>query len=299
MLPTQNISLTLGQLIKAKLQDYKMLVKLNLSLMVVASSVVGYWIVPGMHFNVLNFTLLFLGGLLITGAANASNEIIELQTDKLMKRTATRPLPAGRMSVTEAVIFASIALILGLAILWIQFNLLTAFLSLFSYVLYVLAYTPLKKVSNINVFVGAIPGAMPALIGWAAATNNLSTGAWCLFALQFLWQFPHFWSIAWLAHDDYTAAGLKMLPTNSKDNNFTALQCVYYTLAILTFSILPKLVGITGWVAVILIALASLYFLYRAVNFLKTNKDKEARLLMFASFFYLPIVYVALIIDKI
>jgi heme o synthase len=299
LIQEQNISLSIGQILKAKLHDYKLLIKLNLSLMVVASSVVGYWIAPNIKFNLFDFVTLFIGGLLVTGAANASNEIIEISTDKLMKRTSTRPLPTGRMSVKEAVIFASIALISGIAILWIKFNLLAAFLSLFSYVIYVIAYTPLKKISNINVFVGAIPGAMPALIGWAAATNNLSTGAWVLFALQFLWQFPHFWSIAWLAHDEYTKAGLKMLPTNSKENKFTALQCVYYTIAILSFSILPKLVGVTGWWAVVLIALASIYFLYRAINFLKTNNDKEARLLMFASFIYMPAVYFALIIDKI
>jgi heme o synthase len=284
---------------KQKLQDYKLLIKLNLSLMVVFSSMVGYWVAPNVSFKLWDSVLLFLGGLLVTGSANACNEIMEQNTDKLMKRTATRPLPTGRMSQTEAMIFAAVALITGITILWIQFNLLAAFISLISFVIYVLAYTPLKRISNINVFVGAIPGALPALIGWSAATGTVSTGGWALFALQFLWQFPHFWSIAWLAHDDYTNAGLKMLPTGSKENRFTSMQCVHYTIAILTLSVLPKLVGITGWWAVVLITLASIYFLARAILFFKHNDNITAKKLMFASFFYLPIVYIALLIDKV
>jgi heme o synthase len=297
---TKNITTGWGLAqVKQKLQDYKMLIKLNLSLMVVFSSMVGYWVSPNvLGIDWVNAIILFAGGLCVTGAANACNEIMELHTDKLMKRTSTRPIPTGRMSVGEAMIFATVALIVGLALLWINFNLLTAFLSLASFVLYVLAYTPLKRISNINVFVGAIPGAMPALIGWCAANNNLAIGAWVLFILQFMWQFPHFWSIAWLAHDDYTAAGLKMLPTNSKDNRFTSMQCVHYTIALLSLSVLPVLLHLTGWWAVAIIALGGLYFVYRAILFYKHNDNPSARQLMFASFFYLPIVYIALLIDK-
>jgi heme o synthase len=282
-----------------KLKDYKALVKLNLSLMVVFSSIVGYWAAPETSFNVVNFILLFLGGLLVTGAANACNEIIEQSTDKLMRRTADRPLPSGRMSNTEAVGFAVFSLIGGLAILWSQFNLLCAFISLVSFVLYVLAYTPLKKVSSINVFVGAIPGALPALIGWSAATNSVSLGGWSLFILQFLWQFPHFWAIAWVAYDDYKNAGLKMLPSENKQSNFTSIQCLYYTFALLLCSGLPFMTGVTGLWAVLLIVIASLWFLYRAFQFYKENSDSKARGLMFASFIYLPIVYLAFFIDKI
>jgi heme o synthase len=282
-----------------KLKDYKALIKLNLSLMVVFSSVVGYWVALETSFNLLNFLLLFLGGLLVTGAANACNEIMEQSTDKLMKRTADRPLPAGRMSNTEAVGFAVFSLIGGLAILWSQFNLLCAFISLVSFVLYVLAYTPLKKVSPINVFVGAIPGALPALIGWSAATNSVSLGGWSLFTLQFLWQFPHFWAIAWVAYDDYKNAGLKMLPSENKESNFTSIQCLYYTFALLLCSGLPFMTRVTGLWAVLLIVIAALWFLYRAIQFYKDNSDQRARALMFASFIYLPIVYLAFFIDKI
>jgi protoheme IX farnesyltransferase len=281
-----------------KLQDYKQLIKLNLSLMVVLSSVIGYWVAPNVGFEPLNMFILFIGGLLVTGAANACNEVWEQDTDALMKRTSNRPLPSGRMSCTEAVSFAVLSLALGLALLWWKFNLLCAFISLVSFVLYVLAYTPLKKVSPINVFVGAIPGALPALIGWSAATGTVSLGGWSLFALQFLWQFPHFWSIAWLAHDEYKKAGMKMLPTNTKDNNTTSLQCVQYTIVLMAFSIMPFLTHITNWRASALIALAGAGFLYKAIQFYKTNQDAQARQLMFASFIYLPAVYIALIIDK-
>jgi heme o synthase len=266
--------------------------------MVVFSSVIGYWAAPETTFNFLKFFYLFIGGLLVTGAANACNEIMEQQTDKLMKRTANRPLPSGRMSNLEAVSFAVFALISGLAILWYQFNLLAAFISLASFVLYVLAYTPLKKVSSINVFVGAIPGALPALIGWSAATNSVSIGGWSLFLLQFLWQFPHFWAIAWVAFDDYKAAGLKMLPTADKSSNFTSIQCVYYTFALLLCSAFPYMTNVTGMWSIGIIGLAACWFLWKAILFYKANSDIKARGLMFASFIYLPIVYIAFLIDK-
>jgi heme o synthase len=282
-----------------KAKDYKQLIKLNLSVMVVFSSVVGFWIAPNVGFEPLKMFWLFLGGMLVTGAANACNEVWEQNTDALMNRTATRPIPAGRMSNTEAIAFAVFALIAGLAILVFKFNILSAFISLISFVLYVLAYTPLKKITPINVFVGAIPGALPALIGWSAATGSVSIGGWSLFALQFLWQFPHFWSIAWLAFDDYKKAGLKMLPTNTKETNYTSIQCVHYTAVLMIFSLMPYLTGVTGWLAPILIIGASAWFLYKAILFSKSNSDAEARKLMFASFIYLPAVYLALIIDKI
>lgn len=299
MNPSIDTTNSTKQFLIAKVKDYKALIKLNLSLMVVFSSIVGYWIAPQTSFSVVNFSLLFLGGLLVTGAANACNEIMEQNTDLLMRRTADRPLPSGRMSNAEAAIFAFVALFAGLGILWYQFNLLSAFISLISFVLYVLAYTPLKKISPINVFIGAIPGALPALIGWSAATDSLSLGGWALFALQFIWQFPHFWAIAWVAFDDYKKAGLKMLPTDNKESRYTSVQCLYYTLALLLCSGLPFLFNIAGLWSVVLISLAGIWFLYRAVQFYQDNSDAKARALMFASFVYLPVVYLAFFIDKI
>jgi heme o synthase len=298
LIQDQNISLSIGATIVQKAKDYKQLVKLNLSLMVVFSSVVGFWIAPNIGFEPMRMLWLFLGGMCVTAAANACNEVWEQHTDKLMKRTATRPLPAGRMDNSEAVGFAVASLSLGLGILWYQFNILSAFISLISFVIYVLAYTPLKRISPINVFVGAIPGALPALIGWSAATGSVSLGGWTLFALQFLWQFPHFWAIGWLGFDDYKKAGLKMLPVNNKDSNYTSMQCVQYTAVLMVFSIMPWMTNITGWIAPIIIATAAAWFLHKAIRFFKTNQDAEARQLMFASFIYLPVVYIALIIDK-
>ncbi len=294
-----NISFNIIHFLAEKLKDYKQLVKFNLSLMVVFSSLIGYYVAPNVGLDLVPLLWLFMGGMLVTGAANASNEVWEQNTDKLMKRTSTRPIPTGRMSNMEAIGFATFALIAGLAIMWWKFNVLTAFVSLISYVIYVLAYTPLKRISAVNVFVGAIPGALPALIGWAAATNTLSIGGWSLFALQFLWQFPHFWAIGWLAFDDYKNAGLKMLPTPTKDSNYTSIQCIYYTVALLVLSLFPFFAGVTGWVAPIIIAIAGVWFLYKAIQFYRTNNDAEARKLMFASFIYLPVVYLAFFIDKI
>jgi heme o synthase len=294
----KQLKLSVYDIVLQKLKDYKALVKLNLSLMVMFSSLVGYYAAPNTGFDIVNLLWLALGGMLVIGASNACNEVWEQNTDALMKRTATRPLPSGRMDNTEAVGFATLALFSGIGILWWKFNVLTAFLSLVSFVIYVLAYTPLKRISPINVLVGAIPGALPCLIGWTAATNQLSFGGYALFAIQFLWQFPHFWSIAWLAHDDYNKAGLKMLPSEDKSTNYTSIQCVFYTIAIVACSILPYLANVTSWKAPIIIGLAGLWFLYKAIGFYKTNEDASARKLMFASFIYLPIVYLAFLIDK-
>ncbi len=282
-----------------KLKDYKQLVKLNLTLLVVIGSVVGYLIVPGIGFSLAKVLYLFVGGFLVTAAANACNEVFEMHSDAFMKRTAVRPLPTNRMSSTEALVFAFVALLLGSIILYWQFNLPTTLLSILSFSLYVMLYTPLKKMSSICVFVGAFPGALPVLIGWVAGANNISIAGLTLFLIQFLWQFPHFWSIAWLGAEDYEKAGLKMLPSKDKKSKFTAMQTVFYTFALLLMSLMPKLTGLTNWLGVAIIAIAGLWFLYKAILFYKTNQNAEAKQLMFASFLYLPIVYVALLIDKI
>ncbi len=197
----QNITLGMQMLIRQKLKDYQQLMKLSLSMLVVMSSLVGYAMVPDLEVTLLNILWLFLGGTLVTAAANASNQLLESKSDKIMKRTMNRPLPDMRMGQLEAFIFIGVCLVAGVCILYFFFNKLSAVLSLISFLMYVFAYTPLKKVSSISVLVGAIPGSMPCLIGWAAATNHIgSIAAWTLFIIQFFWQFPHFWSIAWLAH---------------------------------------------------------------------------------------------------
>jgi protoheme IX farnesyltransferase len=281
-----------------KLKDYQQLMKLNLSMLVVSSSVVGYVIVPELKVEFWPLLLLFLGGLLVTSAANASNEILEVDTDKIMKRTQIRPLPAARMNRTEAIIFSILTLCIGLAILY-TFNLKSALLALFCYVLYVFVYTPLKKISPISVFVGAFPGSLPCLIGWVAATDHMgSIAAWTLFIIQFFWQFPHFWAIAWIGHEDYEKAGMKMLPSQGKVGQFTASQCVLYSAILIPMSALPMVAGLGGWISVIGLIGGASWMLYKSILFLKDTSDANARQVMFSSFVYLPVVLITLVVDK-
>ena len=281
-----------------KLNDYKQLMKLNLSMLVVFSSVVGYIIVPSLEVKLGPLFMLFLGGLLVTAAANSSNEIIERHTDALMKRTKNRPLPDSRMSILEAILFTFITLFGGLLILY-TFNIKAALLALASYILYAFVYTPLKRKSSISVLVGAIPGSLPCLIGWVAATNEMtSMASWTLFIIQFFWQFPHFWAIAWIGHEDYEKAGMKMLPGNGKVGYFTAAQCVLYSAILIPLSALPMVAGIGGWISVVGLLLAGSWLLYNSALFFKDNSDLNARKVMFASFVYLPVVLITLVIDK-
>lgn len=286
-------------LIIRKLKDYQQLMKLNLSMLVVFSSVVGYVIIPDVKVEFINVLYLFIGGSLVTAAANTGNEILERNTDKLMRRTMLRPLPDARMTVLEATLFCVITLLAGLSILYLKFNPLSALLSLLCFVIYVAIYTPMKKVSPLSVLIGAFPGSLPCLIGWVAGTDHLgSMAAWTLFIIQFFWQFPHFWSIAWIGHEDYEKAGMKMLPRIEKVGYFTAFQCVLYSAVLIPLSALPMVVGLGGWISVVGLGLAALWFLYNSLNFLKDNSDAMARKVMFASFVYLPIVLITLVLDK-
>jgi protoheme IX farnesyltransferase len=295
----QLIQINSAMLIIRKLKDYQQLMKLNLSMLVVFSSVVGYVIIPDVKVEFIDLLYLFIGGSLVTAAANAGNEILERNTDKLMRRTMLRPLPDARMTVLEASLFCVITLLAGLSILYLKFNPLSALLSLLCFVVYVAIYTPMKKVSPLSVLIGAFPGSLPCLIGWVAGTNHLgSMAAWTLFIIQFFWQFPHFWSIAWIGHEDYEKAGMKMLPRVEKVGYFTAFQCVLYSAILIPLSALPMVVGLGGWISVVGLGLAALWFLYNSLNFLKDNSDAMARKVMFASFVYLPIVLITLVLDK-
>lgn len=299
MIKQEKISTHFAALIVEKLKDYQQLMKLNLSLLVVFSSVIGYLMIPELPFSLYYVIALFLGGLLVTSAANATNQLLEKEEDKLMKRTADRPLAAGRMANNEAIAFIGLTLAIGFVLLYTQFNALAAYLSLASYVLYSFVYTPLKKKSAISVLVGAIPGSLPCVIGWAAGTGSISMPeAWVLFAFQFFWQFPHFWAIAWLGHDDYKKAGMKMLPQKNKESRFTAFQAVFYSSVLLPLAILPKILGLTSWVGTFVLAAAAAGFMWYAIQFLQKNTDAKARKLMFASFMYLPVILFTFLIDK-
>jgi heme o synthase len=292
--------------VKNKIKDYFLLVKLSLSIMVVFSSVISYLLAPKVvEYNWVMILLLFAGGMLVTGSANAINQVVEKDTDARMKRTSTRPVAAGRMSVQEGWAFAIVAGALGVFILGNYFNWLAAGLAVFSLFLYAFIYTPLKKVNSIAVLMGAIPGALPCLIGWAAGDDKLSTGGWILFALQFFWQFPHFWAIAWIAHKDYSSVGFKLLPADEGPTKFTAAQTIAYSLLLLPVSLAPYFTGmcsyddVRGMISLVLVIIANMFMILRCVSLYKKMDVPSARKVMFGSYMYLPVVLLALLMSKV
>ena len=292
-------------MLATKVKDYFQLIKFTLSFMVVFSTVVSFLIAPNeLHFlrsRIISVLLLFAGGMLVTGSANAINQVAEKETDAIMKRTAKRPVASGRMSKKEATIFAIIAGSAGVFILWNWFNWQSAAVGLFSLLLYGFIYTPLKKINSIAVLVGAVPGALPCLIGWIAAygSDPISwMGAWILFGIQFLWQFPHFWAIAWLAHTDYTAAGFKLLPGDKGPTKFTALQTIIYSTLMIPFGFLPYSMGIAGIVSLWILLACNLWMVYVSVLLFIRMDLKSARTVMFSSYFYLMIVLLALFVNR-
>jgi protoheme IX farnesyltransferase len=281
-----------------KLKDYYLLMKFTLSFTVVFSSVVCYLLVPGLDFDIISVLLLFVGGMLVTGAANAINQVVEKDTDALMKRTASRPVASGRMSVDEASTFAVVAAVFGIFIIGLWFNWVAAGISAFSFFLYGFVYTPLKKVHSIAVLVGAIPGALPCLIGWAAGDPSLGIGGWVLFALQFFWQFPHFWAIAWVSHQDYGRAGFKLLPSVGGPTKYAAVQSILYSVLLIPIGVLPFAVGMSGTISLVIVSLANLAMFWQCIRLFKEMDVKAARRVMFGSYIYLPVVLLSLLADK-
>ncbi len=286
---------TLG--LNHKLSDYSQLTKMRLATLVVFSAAMAFMTAPG-AIDFVKMGWLVLGGFLVTGSANGFNQIMERDLDKLMDRTLTRPLPAARMSVTEAIIVCIVTGIAGVFILGYFMNMLSAVLGLLAILLYTVAYTPLKRKTPFAVFVGAIPGAIPPLLGWVAATGNINSVGLLLFTIQFLWQFPHFWAIAWVLDDDYKKAGFNLLPTGKRDKG-SAMQAVYYTISLLPVAVMPLVFNVSGWVSMILIVAVTFYFLFQAIQLYKECSIEAARKLMYGSFFYLPVVQIAMVIDKI
>jgi len=287
------------RLFMAKLKDYFQLIKPSLSIMVVFSSVISYLLAPKVvAYDWKMIILLFVAGLLVTGSANAINQVVEKDTDAVMKRTAKRPVAAGRMTVAQGWTFAIITGIIGILMLGNYFNWLCAGLALFSLFLYAFIYTPLKKVSSISVIVGAVPGALPCLIGWAAGNDTLSAGGWLLFLLQFMWQFPHFWAIAWIAHNDYARAGFKLLPSELGPTKYTAIQTIIYSLLLIPIGVVPYFLGMSGWVSLLIVALANMFMVWKCVQLYMNMDVSSARRVMFSSYIYLPIVLLSLLADK-
>jgi protoheme IX farnesyltransferase len=287
-----------GSAVSRKLKDYYQLMKFTLSFTVVFSSVVSYLLVPDISFDFVSVLLLFVGGLLVTGAANAINQASEKDTDALMKRTSSRPVAAGRMSVDEAWTFALVTGVLGIFIMGYWFNWTAAGLSAFSLFLYGFVYTPLKKVHSIAVLVGAIPGALPCLIGWVAGADSFSAGGWVLFALQFVWQFPHFWAIAWVAYNDYSKAGFRLLPSTGGPTKYAAVQSILYSVILVPIGFLPFAFGMSGLISLVIVTIANLFMLWQCLRLYQQMDVKAARRVMFSSYIYLPVVLMALLADK-
>jgi len=287
-----------ASIIRNKLKDYQQLMKFTLSFTVVFSSVVSYLMVPDIEFDIISVLLLFAGGMLVTGAANAINQIVEKETDAKMKRTASRPVASGRMHIDEAATFSVVAAVFGIFIIGLWFNWMAAGISAFSLFLYGFIYTPLKKVHSISVLVGAIPGALPCLIGWAAGDSSLGIGGWVLFALQFFWQFPHFWAIAWVAHEDYSSAGFKLLPDVGGPTKYAAVQAILYSVLLIPIGVMPYVFGMSGMVSMIIVGIANLAMFWQCVRLFREMNVKAARRVMFGSYFYLPIVLLSLLADK-
>lgn len=283
---------------QSKLTDYSQLIKLNLSALVVFSAVIGY-LFAAPSFDGVKVLLLIVAGLLVTGASNAINEILERDTDKLMDRTSIRPLPSGRMSLIEAILFAGITGILGILMFTYFFNPITGVLSAVSLLLYAFLYTPLKKVSSIAVFIGAIPGALPPTIGYVAYANQLDQIALILFGLQFIWQFAHFWAIAWVSYNDYKKADIMLLPDVNGKTKLSAFYTFLYTLVLVPLAFVPYAMNIIGLYGTLVILGVSIYFAYTGFMFFLRCDDASAKRVMFGSFFYLPITQLSILIDKI
>ncbi len=281
-----------------RVSAYIELMKFRLSFLVAFSSGFGYLLGHRGAIDWMVMGALSLGGLFISGASITLNQIAEKEYDKLMSRTQGRPLPTNRLSVREAYVFAFFVGLTGLVLLAITTNLLTVAISIVSILLYSYVYTPLKRVGPIAVFVGAIPGALPPLIGWVAATGGVSIEALIIFGIQFIWQFPHFWAIAWVADEDYKKAGFKLLPFGGEKDLRTAINIMIYTLFLLPLGLLPAYIGITGINSAFIVTLCGVLFLTQTFSLMRDYSRKSALKIMFGSFIYLPVVQISFLLDK-
>ena len=275
------------------------LTKYRLSISVLFSSIAGYLIAIN-TFSIETFMLLISGGFFLIGASNGFNQVMEKDTDALMDRTKNRPIPSGRIDAKSATFICLAMILIGIILLYL-INLRTAFFGLISALIYIFLYTPLKSRTPLCVFFGAIPGAIPFMLGWVAATNKFGIEPGVLFMIQFFWQFPHFWSIGWLSDDDYKKAGLKMLPTGKKDKS-TAFQIVFYTIWTILVSLIP-LSGFSGSFTIsnisgLLIFLAGLFMLSRSINLMLYMSNLNASRLKYASIFYLTFIQTIFVLDK-
>jgi protoheme IX farnesyltransferase len=279
----------------SKFKTYLVFTKFRLSFLVILSALSGYLFAGGK--DLLEITHLMLGGTLVTGASNGANQIWERNLDKIMQRTHRRPLPTGQMSLQEAYMIVLLFLIVGSYLLWL-INMKSALLGLLAFVSYVFVYTPMKQMSPWAVFVGAFPGAIPPFLGAIAATNQFGFIPGILFFVQFTWQFPHFWAIAWVLYDDYKKAGFSLLPAKDGKSKASGFQIMAYSLALIPFSLMPWILGWTGITTLISASLFGIWFFYLSYKLYHSCETSDARKLMFASFVYLPIIQFIYVFDR-
>ncbi len=277
--------------------DFLILIKHRLTSLVVFTAGMGYLIANRGLFDWVHFTLTVVGIFLVVGSANAMNQVFEVKVDGMMRRTAGRPLPSRRMKKEMAILIAVLMLVLGEFILLKYVNLISAGLAFIAFAIYVFAYTPLKRLTPLCTFIGAIPGAIPPMIGWTAVRGQIEFGAIILFGIQFLWQFPHFWSIALICKADYEKAGFKVLP--SSDARITAINLVIYTFMLLPMGLMPTIAGFAGKYALLASIFGGSLFFVQALSLLKDNSTRSAKKIMLMAEVYLPLVLIFILIDKI
>jgi heme o synthase len=283
---------------RSRAADYVALAKPRLNLLVVASTLAGYVMGDGDMANAMVVIAMVVGTALVAGGASAFNQVMERRTDALMRRTRLRPMADGRLPSAEALVYACGLSIAGLAILALAVNVLSSLVALATLISYAAIYTPLKLRTSFSTVIGAVPGALPPVIGWAAATNGLSQGAWILFGILFLWQLPHFLAIAWMYREDYARAGFPMLPVIQPDGRSTARQSVLYAAALLPVSLAPTLVGITTTTYFVAALVLTLGFLGLTLRFAKTRTTGDARRVFFGSILYLPLLWILMIAGR-
>jgi protoheme IX farnesyltransferase len=284
---------------RSRASDFVMLAKPRLNMLVVASALAGYVMGSGDLSNAVVVVCTVAGTALVAGGASAFNQVIERVPDSLMRRTRLRPVPDGRLQPVESLIFATAMALAGLTLLAAAVNRLSALVALVTLLTYALVYTPLKRRSSFATVIGAIPGALPPVIGWAAARGALSQGAWVLFAIVFLWQLPHFLAIAWIYRDDYARAGFLMLPVIEPDGRSTARQAVFYCAALLPVSLAPTLIGLANTLYFAAALVLGVLFLALTLKFARTRAIADARRLFFASIVYLPVLWILMIAGRV
>jgi len=282
----------------SRFADLLALAKPRLNFLVVVSAAAGYVMGNGDMHDAVKLLSTVLGTGLVAGGASAVNQIIEREPDALMRRTRLRPMPDNRVAQRDAWLFAATLTLLGVGILAFGANLLSAVVALVTLITYTAVYTPLKRYSSFSTVIGAIPGALPPAIGWAAAENGLSRGAWVLFGIVFLWQLPHFLAIAWIHREDYARAGFPMLPVIEPDGRSTSRQAAIYALALLPLSLAPTLIGMAGAIYFLVAFGLTLLFVALALRFWMTRSSADARRLFLGSIAYLPIIWIVMILDR-